>query len=51
MMMAAVPIICVIIAVVVWSIILKIKNKMESLEIKVIATIVVLSFLAHPTIT
>ena len=50
---AGLPILCVIVSVVVWSIILKIQNKKikGDLEVKVIATIVMLTFLIHPTIT
>jgi uncharacterized membrane protein len=51
LIVAVLPIICVIAAVGVWSVILKIKKRMNDLETKVIATIVILSFLVHPTIT
>jgi hypothetical protein len=51
LIIAGLPILVVIISVAVWSVILKIQNQMHQLETKVIATIVILSFLVHPSIT
>lgn len=51
LLIAVLPVLVVLVSVTVWSIILKIKKSMKDLEVKVIATIVILSFLVHPSIT
>mmetsp|Transcript_6151 Transcript_6151/g.5544 ORF Transcript_6151/g.5544 Transcript_6151/m.5544 type:complete len:320 (-) Transcript_6151:481-1440(-) len=51
LLIAGLPFICAIVPVIVWAIILKVKNQMNQLEIMVISTIVILTFLVHPTVT